>query len=986
MPIDNDLYKIVESIDDNSTEFYQYLLLGQQVYISVIYEYLFLNVSSDAKNCGMLVRCIPKEDLLCSYISEIGMSDIWRSDKFGIAYKIRKSYVVLGIHYKKKGYDNVYESMRKANSDYIDNYSTLSISSYAIFLETYMLGIFNKKLTYRVSKEIQYSNKDVIYKASAIFLDKTYYESGYSKKNAIEKLAQKIVLTVLSREKIMEIAVSQGISLIEKHRFHFNETEYIESNKSISQFADKYGIEHLLMRLVFLPGNNSNKYLWDNIGVSCPDFLKSKESLFIRGLKNFGEELLLLLVLDFHLRNNSLDSIDLSLFDIMNISLPPDEIHEQLTHILNIDDLSNYLFEAINLPEEDLKSSGAKKSALKRMLSVFFISNFTPEKNFFQYFNDLLEKYYNQYTINIEIDHKYTLTKYLSEFNTRPKINSYEIANGKFTTELIIENGKSSLKYSCESESIKQSKKLVWCKAYEKLVVSVQHFFFTANENESEVKETVSFFVNKVCNNHISKLLFYKNYGFLNSKNISKMDISVCKKALLIIKKWLGDKKLYSFIKLIYEINKDDYIYVNNQIYGYGDWIASCINLQKPTPVAIDRRIAQIYDRIANSSIELQKKLVLFDYKCVNKIYPLSNEIAMFAIQQNLDAYNYLPYTNPEIVLFYQKLKEEAGIADIGTLVHNVGESVQISILDSHKPLHSQIYSLISQSKITNVTIACGYCFASGLNLLKNIIEPYLLSNIPFELYIGSLQNYDESNPDNMITGIDKTTIKILNNYLSFSNFSLYTCTDRFYHGKIYIFQSDIKTLVIVGSSNVSKSAFVSNYELNIAFVMNTEDSLNKNFVKWISQLRHYSKKIDNLEISMFGDNEIKLDGSILIKHMSVTSMQNKISQLTNSEVQYRLNLWMSYSPDVIAEDLGIASLPNYFVFVYKKYNLMVLESFEAGNSYFCLKTPEPFEEIINNISALSKTEIFEYSKMSKRGYHLPNKFTLENNIRQYFK
>ena len=87
-------------------------------------------------------------------------------------------------------------------------------------------------------------------------------------------------MTVLSREKIMEIAVSQGISLIEKHRFHFNETEYIESNRSISQFADKYGIEHLLMRLVFLPGNNSNKYLWDNIGVSCPDFLKSKESLF----------------------------------------------------------------------------------------------------------------------------------------------------------------------------------------------------------------------------------------------------------------------------------------------------------------------------------------------------------------------------------------------------------------------------------------------------------------------------------------------------------------------------------------------------------------------------------------------------------------------------------------------------------------------------------------------------------------------------------
>lgn len=982
----NDLCKIVNSIDDNSTEFYQYLVLGQQIYISVIYQYLFLNVSSDAKNCGMLVRCIPKEDLLCRYISEIGMSNIWQSNKFGISHKIRKSYVVLGVHYKKIGYDNVYESMKKANSDYIDNYSTLSISNYAIFLETYTLNMFNKKITYRVSKETQYSNKDTVYKATTIFLDKTYDEFGYSKKNAIEKLAQKVVLSILSRKKIMEIAVSQGISLIEKHRFHFNETEYIESNKIVSQFADKYGIEHLLMRLILLPGNNAHKNLWNNIGVSRPDFLKSKESLFMRGLRNFGEELLLLLILDFHLRESSLDSVDLSLFDEMSISLPPDDIHNQLTQMLNVNDLSSYFFETIDLPEKDSIRSWEGKNVIKKLLSVFFISNFTPEKNFFQYFNNILDEYYNQYTINIEFDHKYLLTKYLSELNIRPKINSYELANGKFTTELIIENGKSILRYCSESESIKQSKKLVWYKAYEKLVILVQNFFFTADENKTEVEEAISFFVNKVCINHIYNPLFYKNYGFLNSKNISKMDISVCKKVLLNIKKLLGNKKLNSFINLICEINKEKYLCINDQLYNYGEWIMSFTNSKTPKPVAIDQRLTQIYDQIVNPTIELQKKLIRFDYKDVNKIYPLSNELAIFAIQQNLDAFNYLPYTNPEITLFYEQLKEKESISDIGTLVQNVGNSVQISILDSHKPLHTQIYSLISQSKIKSVTIACGYCFASGLNLLKNIIEPCLLSDVPFELYVGSLQNYDETHSGDMITGIDKSTVKILNKYLSFPDFSLYTCPDRFYHGKIYIFKSDIKTLVIIGSSNVSKSAFISNYELNIAFLMNNEDELLNNFMKWIKQLRYYSKKIDNLEISMFGDNEIKLDGSVLIKHVSVTLMQNKISQLTNAEVQYRLRLWMSYSPDIIAEDLGIVSLPNYFVFVYKKYKLMVLESFEAGNSYFCLKISEPFEEIINSISTLSKTEIFEYSKMSKRGYHLPNKFTLENNIRWYFK
>ena len=95
------------------------------------------------------------------------------------------------------------------------------------------------------------------------------------------------------------------------------------------------------------------------------------------------------------------------------------------------------------------------------------------------------------------------MTKYLSELNIRPKINSYELANGKFTTELIIENGKSILRYCSESESIKQSKKLVWYKAYEKLVILVQNFFFTADENKTEVEEAISFFVNKVCINHI---------------------------------------------------------------------------------------------------------------------------------------------------------------------------------------------------------------------------------------------------------------------------------------------------------------------------------------------------------------------------------------------------------------------------------------------------------------------------------------------------
>ena len=129
----------------------------------------------------------------------------------------------------------------------------------------------------------------------------------------------------------------------------------------------------------------------------------------------------------------------------------------------------------------------------------------------------------------------------------------------------------------------------------------------------------------------------------------------------------------------------------------------------------------------------------------------------------------------------------------------------------------------------------------------------------------------------------------------------------------------------------------------------------------------------------------MKLDGSVLIKRVSAAYMPNKINRLTNAEVQYRLNLWMSYEPDVIAEDLGISALPNYFVFVYRKNGLIVLESFDAGNAYFCLKSDAAFESIINSISTFSKSEIFAFSGMTKRGYHVQNKFTLESNIQRYF-
>lgn len=306
--------------------------------------------------------------------------------------------------------------------------------------------------------------------------------------------------------------------------------------------------------------------------------------------------------------------------------------------------------------------------------------------------------------------------------------------------------------------------------------------------------------------------------------------------------------------------------------------------------------------------------------------------------------------------------------------------------MDSHKPFHVQIKKLITGLKINRITIACGYCFSSGLSLIKDLTNYAQSADIPFELHIGALQKYDESNLDSMITGIDKATIKFLKNLLIGDKFSLYTCPDRFYHGKLYIFESDETSVICMGSSNISRAAFITNYELNIAFKTKTGSELYSGFIRWINQLRYHSKQIKHLDESMFSDNEIKQDGSVHLIRVSLSSMKRKISELSNSEVQYRLNLWMSYSPDFITENLGIPSLPDYFIFVYESEHLIVFESFQASNAYYCIQYENSFEDIINHIATFSKAEIFEYSQMAKRGYHVQNKFTLENNIQLYFK
>ena len=212
----------------------------------------------------------------------------------------------------------------------------------------------------------------------------------------------------------------------------------------------------------------------------------------------------------------------------------------------------------------------------------------------------------------------------------------------------------------------------------------------------------------------------------------------------------------------------------------------------------------------------------------------------------------------------------------MANIVHS---QAKIIMFDSNRLLSEQLYELLAPMKLRKAVFACGYCFKSGLTLLNKIIAKTVRENIPVQFVVGSLQKYRSCiEGEGTITGIDKATAQVLNQYLVEDNVQLYTCEKRFYHGKIYKFETDKETVVCIGSSNISRAAYASNYELNLGFVMPNASELKRNFDLMIQRVIKSSVLLDHLDESVFGDSEINMEGSAVIRKLTLTSVQRRIN------------------------------------------------------------------------------------------------------------
>ncbi len=382
----------------------------------------------------------------------------------------------------------------------------------------------------------------------------------------------------------------------------------------------------------------------------------------------------------------------------------------------------------------------------------------------------------------------------------------------------------------------------------------------------------------------------------------------------------------------------------------------------------------QIIDYIKKPFPEVQEKVInLFSKKATTKENNKMNEEINSVNKRNIQDLN----KGLELEHIDKEYKE---------LIEDI-QSGKFIILDNKESVDAYLRYLAEFINIKNLYIASGFVYKSGIILLEHLFNRIDKNSGNVKLIIGSLQHYNSYKndaKDKLILGMDKSTAHYINEMIKKENITVATLEDTFYHGKFYFLEGETRSCIIIGSSNVSKTAFNVNREFNILYVVNNDDENYKEFKKWYTDFWDECTEIKELDVDCFNDIEVGYLSNYSINKLKQDDVINRINSLTDEELKYRLNLWLKKKPDNIYSHLGIDSLNDYVLFEFGEYELFVFESFESGNSYCCFQNYE-LDKLLLKLNSLSKTEIFELSEMSKRGYHIKNKMNLESYINSFF-
>lgn len=338
-------------------------------------------------------------------------------------------------------------------------------------------------------------------------------------------------------------------------------------------------------------------------------------------------------------------------------------------------------------------------------------------------------------------------------------------------------------------------------------------------------------------------------------------------------------------------------------------------------------------------------------------------------------------YDDPKYTKYIQRSNDLLNDALLLKVKNNLKQfisnnSCEFLFLDDNISFEIYLKAIFELYDIKKFYIATGFVYASGLRLLETEISNLLKNNHDLRIIIGSLQTYFTNGP---ISGIDRNTARKINELIELGA-KVKTYPDRFYHGKLYFFETETVGISIMGSSNMSRTAFHNNRELDCMFVYRDKE---QNPLKlWFQRFWDESQNIDFLDEERFGDM-IQTDNENNLKTITVEAVKKRAEDITDDILRSRLLLWLKYAPSNIYENIDVAG-NDYIAIEYQKEKMLVLESFIMGNAYFVFYRID-IKQLITLIENKTKTEIFQLSNMEKKGYHIRKMLSLELNIKSYF-
>ncbi|MBO5302662.1 MAG: phospholipase D family protein [Lachnospiraceae bacterium] len=273
--------------------------------------------------------------------------------------------------------------------------------------------------------------------------------------------------------------------------------------------------------------------------------------------------------------------------------------------------------------------------------------------------------------------------------------------------------------------------------------------------------------------------------------------------------------------------------------------------------------------------------------------------------------------------------------------------SKDVSIVNKNDKISDIIFNIILELNANSLEFyaATGYVYESGLSMLEPVYQALMWQCFAgkgyskIELTIGALQNY---NGIKKMNELNYATAERINNMIDKGYIDgVYTYPNAFYHGKFYYISNGELSYVITGSSNITESAYCSNYELDMLYRFERKDGvmseLEKSFVDWYIGFKKKCIMFDRLDSNLFPRN-MNIDE---IGKNKNDSLRRKI---TIPEERERYDLLMSYQPAKIDERTlknkrDIRPFKGYIIFVYPQYNLTLLESFEFGNACYIFGT-----------------------------------------------